>query len=222
MVFLVSTLHKKLNNVPCNPTQNDGALEKSTSLPPASFSTWLYFDPRTEEQEKRQCSENTTALDHGRYVLWWWMLLTWVCRGPSHDLQIHVYLVIRTFLATQTGCWNTAGEERKICGVKWHPHLHPHPLVSLDHCFVTPTRKRQWDRTGWQLGEIRHMMAHRGAKNPHWTDPEPALLAGVHHFRALGLFIEPLRGKHVSGRWSVACVFSAGIRPLGCSKIAKL
>lgn len=38
-VFLVSTLHKKLNNVPCNLTQNDGALEKSTSLPPASFST---------------------------------------------------------------------------------------------------------------------------------------------------------------------------------------
>lgn len=85
-----------------------------------------------------------------------------------------------------------------------------------------PRRKRQWDRTGWQLGEIRHMMAHRGAKNPHWTDPEPALLAGVHHFRAPGLFIESLRGKHVSGRWSVACVFSAGIRPLGCSEIAKL
>lgn len=56
-----------------------------------------------------------------------------------------------------------------------------------------PRRKRQWDRTGWQLGEIGHMTAHRGAKNPHWTDPEPALLASVHHFHSPGLFIEPLR-----------------------------
>lgn len=191
MVFLVSTLHKKLNNVPCNPTQNDGALEKSTSLPPASFSTWLYFDPRTEEQEKRQCSENTTALDHGRYVLWWWMLLTWVCRGPSHDLQIHVYLVIRTFLATQTGCWNTAGEERKICGVKWHPHLHPHPLVSLDHCCVTPTTlpeettvRQNWVAAWWDQaydgspGSKKSALNRPRAGAPGWRPslPRPGLI----------------------------------------------
>lgn len=110
----------------------------------------------------------------------------------------------------------------------WSKMTSPPPPTPLCHWITAvwppppSRRKRQWDRTGWQLGENRHMMAHRGAKNPHWTDPEPALLAGVHHFRALGLFIEPLRGKHVNGRWSVACVFSAGIRPLGCSKIAKL
>lgn len=110
----------------------------------------------------------------------------------------------------------------------WSKMTSPPPPTPLCHWITAvwppppSRRKRQWDRTGWQLGENRHMMAHRGAKNPHWTDPEPVLLAGVHHFRALGLFIEPLRGKHVNGRWSVACVFSAGIRPLGCSKIAKL
>ncbi len=79
---------------------------------------------------------------------------------------------------------------------------------------VCPQRKWCWDRTGWQLGrwqrgELGHMTAHRGAESS--QNRPPRCWDSSHPLPGRIYRAQPRRGKHVSRRQSVACVFGAGI-----------